>query len=184
MQEDYGGYAGRRKKPGIGRYPMGPTNIDRVDIGSCVWYPTFLVDTVSGRRLRVSTRMKMANQVKRSKIANCLKKNYGGYAGRLRRLCTEKEKARERSVPDGSDNYLTIFLCSFAHEDKTERSVSLSGTHPKFPRNRNNRKHGTQQGPEGWCSTENQSAQLVSFQLKIIENVHIWYNLKSICWNQ
>ena len=89
MQEDYGGYARRRKKPGKGRYPMGPTNIDRVDIGSCVWYPTFLVDTVSGRRLRVSTRMKMANQVKRSKIANCLKKNYGGYAGRLRRLCRE-----------------------------------------------------------------------------------------------
>ena len=27
MQGDYGGYAGRRKKPGIGRYPMGPTNI-------------------------------------------------------------------------------------------------------------------------------------------------------------
>ena len=26
----------RRKIPGIGRYPMGPTNIDRVDIGSCV----------------------------------------------------------------------------------------------------------------------------------------------------
>ena len=26
MQEDYGGY-GRRKKPGIGRYPMGPTNM-------------------------------------------------------------------------------------------------------------------------------------------------------------
>ena len=47
MQEDYGGYARRRKKPGKGRYPMGPTNIDRVDIGSCVWYPTFLVDTVS-----------------------------------------------------------------------------------------------------------------------------------------
>ena len=105
MQEDYGGYAGRRKKPGIGRYPMGPTNIDRVDIGSCVCYPTFLVDTVGRRRLRVSTRMKMANQVKRSKIANCLKKNYGGYAGRLRRLCTEKEKARERSVPDGSDKH-------------------------------------------------------------------------------
>ena len=36
----------------------------------------------------------MANQVKRSKIANCL--NYGGYAGRLRRLCEEKEKARDR----------------------------------------------------------------------------------------
>ena len=126
MQEDYGGYARRRKKPGKGRYPMGPTNIDRVDIGSCVWYPTFLVDTVSGRRLRVSTRMKMANQVKRSKIANCLnncggyagrlrrlcKKNtevmqedYGGYAGRLRRLCREKEKARDRSVPDGSDKH-------------------------------------------------------------------------------
>ena len=47
MQGDYGGYARRRKKPGKGRYPMGPTNIDRVDIGSCVWYPTFLVDTVS-----------------------------------------------------------------------------------------------------------------------------------------
>ena len=76
MREDYGGYARRRKKPGIGRYPMGPTNIDTVDIGSCVWYPTFVVDTDSGRRLRVSTRMKMANQVKRSKIANCL--NCGG----------------------------------------------------------------------------------------------------------
>ena len=25
MQEDYGGYARRRKKPGKGRYPMGPT---------------------------------------------------------------------------------------------------------------------------------------------------------------
>ena len=112
MQEDYGGYARRRKKPGKGRYPMGPTNIDRVDIGSCVWYPTFLVDTVSGRRLRVSTRMKMANQVKRSKIANCLKKNYGGYAGRLRRLCTEKEKARERSVPDGSDKYACLHICN------------------------------------------------------------------------
>ena len=45
----------------------------------------------------------MANQVKRSKIANCL--NYGGYAGRLRRLCEEKEKARDRSVPDGSDKH-------------------------------------------------------------------------------
>ena len=98
-------YPDAKKKPGKGRYPMGPTNIDRVDIGSCVWYPTFLVDTVSGRRLRVSTRMKMANQVKRSKIANCLKKNYGGYAGRLRRLCREKEKARDRSVPDGSDKH-------------------------------------------------------------------------------
>ena len=31
----------------------------------------------------------MANQVKRSKIANCL--NYGGYAGRLRRLCRKKK---------------------------------------------------------------------------------------------
>ena len=44
MQEDYGGYAGRRKKPGIGRYPMGPTNIDRVDIGSCLWHPTFVFE--------------------------------------------------------------------------------------------------------------------------------------------
>ena len=60
-----------------------------------------------------------------------------------------------------------------AHEDKTERSVSLSGTAPKLPRNRNNRKHVTQQGPEGWCSNENQSAQLVSFQLKIVENVFV-----------
>ena len=33
-----------------------------------------------------------------------MQEDYGGYAGRLRRLCTEKEKARERSVPDGSDN--------------------------------------------------------------------------------
>ena len=32
-----------------------------------------------------------------------MQEDYGGYAGRLRRLCTEKEKARERSVPDGSD---------------------------------------------------------------------------------
>ena len=68
MQEDYGGY-GRRKKPGIGRYPMGPTNIDSVDIGSCLWHPTFVVDTDGGRRLRESTRMKMATQVKRCKIA-------------------------------------------------------------------------------------------------------------------
>ena len=45
----------------------------------------------------------MANQVKRSKIANCLN-NCGGYAGRLRRLWTE-EKARDRSVPDGSDKH-------------------------------------------------------------------------------
>ena len=42
MREDYGGYAGKlqrlceEKVPGIGWYPMGPTNIDRVDIGSCV----------------------------------------------------------------------------------------------------------------------------------------------------
>ena len=36
MQEDYGGY-GRRKKPGIGRYPMGPTNIDVDNIGSQQW---------------------------------------------------------------------------------------------------------------------------------------------------
>ena len=38
--------------------------------------------------------------------------NYGGYAGRLRRLCgkiTEvmrEEKAMDRSVPDGSDNHI------------------------------------------------------------------------------
>ena len=49
MQEDYGGY-GRRKKPGIGRYPMGPTNIDSVDIGSCLWHPTFVVDICGGHR--------------------------------------------------------------------------------------------------------------------------------------
>ena len=51
MQEDYGGY-GRRKKPGIGRYPMGPTNIDSVDIGSCLWHPTFVLDTDSRHWLR------------------------------------------------------------------------------------------------------------------------------------
>ena len=91
--------------PGIGRYQMGPTNIDMAVIGSCLRYPTSVVDTDSVHRLRESTRMKMVNQVKRSKIANCLKKNYGGYAGRLRRLCTEKEKARERSAPNGSDKH-------------------------------------------------------------------------------
>ena len=79
MQEDYGGY-GRRKKPGIGRYPMGPTNIDMVDIGSCHWYPTFAVDTEIGHRIpRENTRMKMVNQFKRSKIAY-RRRNYGGYA--------------------------------------------------------------------------------------------------------
>ena len=88
MQEDYGGYARRRKKPGIGRYPMGPTNIDRVDIGSCLWHPTFVVDTDGGRRLRESTRMKMVTQVKRCKIAYAqVSQHYGGYAGRLWRLC-------------------------------------------------------------------------------------------------
>ena len=33
-----------------------------------------------------------------------MQEDYGGYAGRLRRLWTE-EKARDRSVPDGSDKY-------------------------------------------------------------------------------
>ena len=37
--------------------------------------------------------------------------DYGGYAGRLRRLWTE-EKARDRSVPDGSDKNLPILLPS------------------------------------------------------------------------
>ena len=32
-----------------------------------------------------------------------MQEDYGGYAGRLRRLCREKEKARDRSVPVGSD---------------------------------------------------------------------------------
>ena len=90
MREDYGGYA--RKKPGI---PMGPTNIDIVNIDSCQWFPTFVVDPDSGRRLRESTRMKMVNQVKRSKIAyrsklrrlcgkitEVMREDYGGYAGR------------------------------------------------------------------------------------------------------
>ena len=74
-RRNYGGYTRRLrrlyalKKAGIGRYPMGPTNIDRVDIGSCLWHPTFVVDTDGGRRLRESTRMKMVTQVKRCKIA-------------------------------------------------------------------------------------------------------------------
>ena len=33
-----------------------------------------------------------------------MQEDYGGYAGRLRRLWTE-EKARDRSVPDGSDKH-------------------------------------------------------------------------------
>ena len=74
-RRNYGGYTRRLrrlyalKKAGIGRYPMGPTNIDIVDIGSCHWYPTFAVDTEIGHRLRENTRMKMVNQFKRSKIA-------------------------------------------------------------------------------------------------------------------
>ena len=51
------------------RTQKGRTNIDGVDIGSCLWHPTFVVDTDGGRRLRESTRMKMVTQVKRCKIA-------------------------------------------------------------------------------------------------------------------
>ena len=74
---------------------MGPTNIDIVNIDSCQWFPTFVMDPDSGRRLRESTRMKMVNQVKRSKIAyrsklrrlcgkitEVMREDYGGYAGR------------------------------------------------------------------------------------------------------
>ena len=43
--------------------------IDRVDIGSCLRHPTFVVDTDGGRRFRESTRMKIVTQVKRCKIA-------------------------------------------------------------------------------------------------------------------
>ena len=49
-RRNYGGYTRRLrrlyalKKAGIGRYPMGPTNIDRVDIGSCLWHPTFVFE--------------------------------------------------------------------------------------------------------------------------------------------
>ena len=42
------------------------------------------------------------------KITEVMQEDYGGYAGRLRRLCTEKEKARERSVPDGSDKHYEL----------------------------------------------------------------------------
>ena len=74
--EDYGGYAGRlrrlwtEEKARDRSVPDGSDkNIDSVDIGSCLWHPTFVVDTDGGRRLRESTRMKMATQVKRCKIA-------------------------------------------------------------------------------------------------------------------
>ena len=49
-RRNYGGYTRRLrrlyalKKAGIGRYPMGPTNIDIVDIGSCLWHPTFVFE--------------------------------------------------------------------------------------------------------------------------------------------
>ena len=92
---------------------MGPTNIDMAVIGSCLRYPTSVVDTDSVRRLRESTRMKMVNQVKRSKIAY-RPRNYGGYAAGLRRLCVIK--ARDRSVPDGSDNESDqIFSSNICH---------------------------------------------------------------------
>ena len=42
-----------------------------------------------------------------------MQEDYGGYAGRLRRLWTE-EKARDRSVPDGSDkNELFYAKCYY-----------------------------------------------------------------------
>ena len=49
--------------------------------------------------------MNMVTQAFRIEIA--YRRNYGGYMRRriLRRLYEEKEKARERSVPDGSDKH-------------------------------------------------------------------------------
>ena len=133
---NYGGYAGRlrrlcAKKPGMGRYPMGPTNIDIVDIGSCQWYPTFVVDKDSECRLRESTSMKLVNQVKRSKVAyqsklrrlcgkitEVMREDYGGYARRRKKpgigrypMGPTKNDLTKDPLGALSKNYLADFVC-------------------------------------------------------------------------
>ena len=54
-------------------------------------------------QVEVEKRRKRAKWLE--KITEVMQEDYGGYAGRLRRLCREKEKARDRSVPDGSDKH-------------------------------------------------------------------------------
>ena len=59
-RRNYGGYMRRLRRlyekkekiPGIGRYPMGPTNIDVVNIGSQHLQSTFVLDTDSRHWLR------------------------------------------------------------------------------------------------------------------------------------